>query len=239
MWYCQCPICKKEYQHNPVTCACGFEGLVSKECFVPNRSASREGEELFAVFKFAKRVLYGKLPYPETPVFQNRQGDCVLVDAASEARGLALVRCTGALPTVASGGLLAFDSGVCALILNTNRADPLFLDESAVQMLLLGADFEELEGGVLRTCRPLRYLAVHGENKHFLAEDNVLFDKKQTRLIAYAALKPEASYTVPSTVKTLGKNSIYCPRYLKRLYLPRGVQCEGAIRSYSDSGPLR
>ena len=67
MWYCVCPICRKEYETTPRVCSCGFEGLVAKTAFEPYQSDAEARAELFHIFKFAKRVLYGQQPYEKTP----------------------------------------------------------------------------------------------------------------------------------------------------------------------------
>ncbi len=62
MWYCKCPICRTEYEHNPKVCTCGFAGLISAQEFAPPHGGEEEKgkAELFSIFKFAKHVLYGK-----------------------------------------------------------------------------------------------------------------------------------------------------------------------------------
>ena len=228
MWYCKCPICRTEYEHNPKVCSCGFDGLVSREIFALPREDDEEKRraELFSIFKFAKHVLYGKIPYTPTHVYEEHFDGYTMIDAATEIRALAVVDRAGNPPTISRDGLFAHDRTVYALILNTNLASKLTLDESAIVCLLLGADFEGFEDGKFHTYRPLRYLCVHGDNKHFAAEDNVLYDKKMTRLIYYSALKPEAEYTVPKSVRTLAAYSIRNPRHLKKLILPKGIKVE-------------
>ncbi len=240
MWYCKCPICRTEYQHNPKVCTCGYEGLLSEEGFASPKGDEEEKQkaELFSIFKFAKRVLYGKLPYRPTHIYEDYFREYILIDAASELRGLAVVDRAGDPPTIARDGLFAFEGNVRALILNTNRAASLALDESSIECLLLGAAFEGFEDGKFHTHRPLRYLLVHGDNPHFTGEDNVLFDKKKTRLIYYAALKPEAVYTVPPSVKTLAAYSFRCPRYLKTLRLPKGIRLEKNALWLADENPV-
>ena len=228
MWYCKCPICRAEYHHNPKVCSCGFDGLVSQELYVisTEKNIEREKAELFSIFKFAKHVLYGKISYTPTHIYEDHYDGYTMIDAATEIRALAVVDRAGEVPTIARDGLFAFDRSVRALILNTNLATKLVLDESTIECLLLGADFEGFEDGKFHTYRPLRYLTVHDENPYFTAEDNVLFDKKMTRLIYYSALKPEKEYKVPSTVKVLASYSIRNPKYLKKLILPKGIRLE-------------
>lgn len=221
-------MCRTEYTHNPKTCQCGFDGLISHKLFT-GRGEDEErlrAAELFSIFKFAKHVLYGKIPYPPTHIFEDKFEDFTLIDAASEPRALAVVDATENAPTVARDGLFAFERSVRALILNTTYASPLALDESFIECLLLGPAFTGFKDGKFHPYRPLRYLAVHGENPHFTAEDNVLFDKKQTGLIHYAARKPEAEYTVPATVKVISAYAFLSPRHLKTLRLPRGIHLQ-------------
>lgn len=240
MWYCQCPICRTEYEHNPGVCACGFEGLLPSEEFAPVRADAQEKQraELFSIFKFAKHVLYGKIDYRPTHIYEDHFEDYTLIDAATEVRGLAVVDRVGTPPTIARDGLLAFDRTVKALILNTNLASRLALDESAVECLLLGADFEGFEDGNFHPYRPLRYLHVHGKNPHFTGKDNVLFDKKQARLIYYSSLKPEEEYTVPPSVKCLAAYSFRHPRYLKTLRLPKGICLEKNALWLDEESPI-
>ena len=228
MWYCKCPICRTEYNHNPKVCSCGFDGLVSREVFAMPREDDEEKQkaELFSIFKFAKHVLYGKISYAPTYIYEDHYDGYTMIDAATEIRALAVVDRAGEVPTIARDGLFAFDRSVRALILNTNLATKLVLDESTIECLLLGPDFEGFEDGKFHTYRPLRYLSVHGDNKHFTAEDNVLFDKEKVRLIYYSALKPETEYTVPLSVKTLTAYSFRNPRHLKKLILPKGIRIE-------------
>ena len=212
---------------------------MSKEGFAPfGNEAQKAKEELFSIFKFAKHVLYGKVSYTPTYTYRDEFEDRTMVDAAHEPRALAVVDAAGTPPTVARDGLMAFEGSVRALLLNTNEASHLFLDESAVEALLLGADFCKLEKDYLCTCRPLRYLAVHGDNQHFWGEDNVLFNKEKTALYAYAALKPEAEYTVPTSVRVLKRCSFFLPRYLKKLYLPRGVRQEPHALCFAEEAPV-
>jgi len=237
MWYCKCPICRTEYEHNPKVCTCGYDGLVSKEFWTMDKEAAAEKEraELFSIFKFAKHVLYGKTPYRPTYIYQDTFEGYTMIDAATELRALAVVDCAGDPPTIARDGLFAFDGGVRALILNTNRASRLTLDESTIECLLLGRDFEGFEDGQFHTYRALRYLAVHGDNPYLTAEDNVLYNKSKTKLIYYASLKPEEEYTVPSCVKSVAAYGFRNPRHLKRLLLPKGIRLERYALSFGEN----
>ncbi len=242
MSVCTCPICQREYEHNPKICECGFEGLLYPACDADGRPTEDfEREELFRVFQFTKRVFRREIPYPVSHPSERDYEDEVFLDLVSSRQGLVVVDSVGGAGkpfTVADAGLLAFQTNVKALILNVNRIHSEFLDESRVQVLFLGADVESFRNGILVPRSPLRYLCVDSKNPYFHAENHVLFDKALTRLICYAPARPEEEYRVPSSVKVLGKYSFFCPRHLKRLYLPRGIKQEdGAIHFLDGAEP--
>lgn len=231
-----CPICGKEYETTPKSCDCGFDGMAYLPCFatdaVKAQYREREKELSFRIFKFAKQVYYGEKPYEKSKLVLFRREKHVDVDEALERRGLAYVDCVehgaDALPTVAAEGLLAMRNTVRALILNVNEAWSTFLDECGVQILLLGADFQRFREGGFQQYRSLRYIWVDGKNPYFTADDNVLFNKNKTKIVAYAGSRPGEEYTVPPSVKCLEPYSFYLPDHLKRLYLPRGIRIPDA-----------
>ena len=229
---CECPICKRSYETNPRTCACGFEGLVFLPFYIGEaerpRYESAQQELSFRIFKFAKQVMSGERSYPCSELSSDEWETRVDILEALEERGLALVdpEAEEAIgkPTVAAQGLLSMRASVRALVLNTTAAEYDMLDESHVESLLLGAKFKEFREGGLLQYAPLRYLWVDGKNKHFVARDNVLFDKKEGQLILYARARPGEEYHVPKSVKSLAPYSFFAPLHLKRLYLPRGIR---------------
>ena len=229
---CECPICGKVYENNPRICTCGFEGLVFLPFYMDETARARFEdvirEQSFRIFKFAKQVYYGEQPYAPSELVLRAMETHVEVDEALERRGVAVVSPdasqSGGLPTVAIEGLLAMRASVRALVLNTTAAEYSMLDECRVESLLLGDRFERFVDGGLLQYAPLRYIWVDGKNKSFVARDNVLFDKKESKLLLYARSRPGEEYRVPAQVKELAPYSFYSPTYLKRLYLPRGIR---------------
>ena len=229
---CECPICGKEYDTNPGTCSCGFEGLVFLPCYttdaVREKYEGKRKELTFRIYKFAKQVYYGEKPYESSSLVTYERENRIDVDEALERRGLAVVdparQQKNGLPTVAVEGLLAMRSNVRALILNTDEAEYSVLDESGVEILLLGAHFKRFCDGGLLQYRALRYLWVDGKNRHFMADDNVLFSKDRTKLHLYARSRPGEEYRVPPCVKILEPYSFFMPHFLKKLYLPKGIR---------------
>ncbi len=235
---CTCPICQREYEHNPKTCACGFEGLTYPQWDTQGRPTKAfEREELFRIFQFTKRVFHREIPYPVSQPSERDGENEVFLDFVSSRQGLVVVDNVGGVGkpvTVADAGLLAFQTNVKALIINVNRLHSDVLDESRVQVLFLGADVESLRNGILIPRSPLRYICVDSKNQQFHSENHVLFDKDMKRLICYAPDRPEEEYRLPSSVKVLKKYSFFFPRHLKRLYIPRGVKQEDGAFCFLD-----
>ena len=229
---CECPICGNVYENNPHTCACGFEGLVFLPFYMDEKARTRYAgaikEQSFRIFKFAKQVWCGEREYPPSELVLRQRETHVEVEEALERRGVAVVapdaQQSGGLPTVAIEGLLAMRANVRALVLNTVAAEYSMLDECRVESLLLGDRFERFADGGLLQYAPLRYLWVDSKNKSFVARDNVLFDKKKSKLFLYARSRPGEEYRVPPQVKELAPYSFFSPAHLKRLYLPRGIR---------------
>ena len=69
----------------------------------------------------------------------------------------------------------------------------------------------------------LEAFALSGPSNFFSVEGGVLFDKHKTKLIRYPLNKAGAPYTVPSSVKVLGKRSFSGSRKLTSLILPDGL----------------
>lgn len=232
----ECPICHAEYEENPRVCSCGFEGIEypfsheSKEL-----SEEYEKKRLFKIYKFAKRVVTGELPYEPSELTVYEYDDQIYVEESVDDRGLAYVdrKGDGKRKSFAAEGLVVFRNRTPALYLNTNEAHHNFLDESAVRMIFFGPDFERFENGYFRPYTLLRYLWVDARNPFISAENNVLFNKNKTELISYASLRPETEYRVPASVKRLMPLSFYFPKHLKKLWLPKGIQTVGRAFVFS------
>ena len=62
---------------------------------------------------------------------------------------------------------------------------------------------------------------LNNESKAFIYEDNVLFNKNKTTLIAYRA--KETNYTIPNSVTTIGKSAFSNCRSLTSINIPNSV----------------
>jgi len=69
----------------------------------------------------------------------------------------------------------------------------------------------------------LEAFALSGPSNFLSVEGGVLFDKHKTKLIRYPCNKAGAPYTVPASVKILGRNSLSVSDKLTSLILPDGL----------------
>ena len=236
-----CPVCMKTYDQNPGICTCGYDGLGHHTPEDPELYKEELLAEHFRVYKFAKRVFYGELPYAASQVFRRVSEGRMLIDGTPDNRGVILIDRTErevGIRTVADEGLLAFKTDAAALILNVDFVHSSFLDESAVRALFLGRDVKEFRNGIMISPSQLRFIAVDSANPAFTAEGNVLFTKDMRRLVCYAPSRPETEYRVPESVRVLGHYSFRFPSHLERLYLPRGTTVsDNALVFYEGREP--
>jgi hypothetical protein len=82
-------------------------------------------------------------------------------------------------------------------------------------------------------CSSLTSITVDDSNTTYSDDDGVLFNEAQTTLIQYPAKKPGNSYTVPSTVSTIGPAAFFHCTGLKSVTLPASVS---VIEDYAFEG---
>ena len=70
----------------------------------------------------------------------------------------------------------------------------------------------------------LQSVTVASDNAYLLAENGVIFNKDKTVLLGYLPGKPDAFYTVPSSVRKLGKDSFSNISALTAVTLPNGLK---------------
>ncbi len=72
-------------------------------------------------------------------------------------------------------------------------------------------------------CFSLTEINVHESNAFLSSENGVLFNKDKTLLISYPAGKAETSYTIPSSVETIGSGAFYECITLESIEIPNSV----------------
>ena len=94
---------------------------------------------------------------------------------------------------------------------------------NSLQAIHIPGNVETIEGNPFAYNHELDTITVDENNVNYMAEDNVLFDKNQSRLIFYAPKKPNTSYSVPSSVVILEHHAFDNARNLSELILNEGL----------------
>lgn len=81
---------------------------------------------------------------------------------------------------------------------------------------------------VFNGCTNLSSFLVDDSNMDYCSIDDVLFNRDITTLIVYPAKKAGTSYTVPSSVKSVGANAFRNCTYLSSVVIPDGVTSIGS-----------
>ena len=84
-----------------------------------------------------------------------------------------------------------------------------------------------IDYGAFANCEKLR-ISVAPNHPYFTADDDVLFDKKQERLITYPCGKQEAHYRIPDGVIKIGDMAFYSCQKLESVTIPESVTGIGA-----------
>lgn len=107
---------------------------------------------------------------------------------------------------------------------------PWDIDLSNLKSITLGKSIEKIDY-YLGNLNKLQEINVNEENQHYSSEDGVLFDKNKEILLQYPNNKEGESYTIPISVKKIGKNEEYDSwegfgfnEKIKRITLTRNVE---------------
>ena len=107
---------------------------------------------------------------------------------------------------------------------------PWDIDLSNLKSITLGKSIEKIDY-YLGNLNNLQEINVNEENQHYSSEDGVLFDKNKEILLQYPNNKEGESYTIPISVKKIGKNEEYDSwkgfgfnEKIKRITLTRNVE---------------
>ena len=123
--------------------------------------------------------------------------------------------------TLTTIGLQAF--GICTSLTGIN----------------IPASVEAIDGSALLGCSNLATITVGAGNTHYLANDNILFSQDGsgniTGLICYPPTKTETSYTIPTTVTSLGSCAFYGQTNLQKIILHHTSVPTGGTFMFSDT----
>ncbi len=79
-----------------------------------------------------------------------------------------------------------------------------------------------IEVGVFSSCDRLTSITVNSNNAYYSASNGVLFNKNKSVIVQYPARLSDASYTIPSSVTTIGQYA-FSSAHLTSLIIPNSV----------------
>ena len=85
-------------------------------------------------------------------------------------------------------------------------------------------------------CTGLTSITVDEKNQNYSSVDGVLFNKEKTEFIQYPAVKEGASYTVPSSVTSIGHSAFKSCTGLASVIIPDSVKSIGSYAFYDCTG---
>ncbi|MCC8105568.1 MAG: leucine-rich repeat protein, partial [Clostridiales bacterium] len=140
--------------------------------------------------------------------------------------------------TVTSIGYMAFRGCTALTAVDTGSGvtlvdDYAFYKCTSLATVTIGKNVVSIGTLVFGGCSALEAFTVADGNMTYSAEDGVLLDADQTSLLLYPIGKSDTSYTIPSTVTTIGSYGFYGCTILTTITVPTSVT---AVEDYAFSG---
>lgn len=103
-----------------------------------------------------------------------------------------------------------------------------FYECKSLESIIIPETLRSIEYGAFAYCEKLHSISVTPNHQHFTAVADVLFDKKQERLIMYPCGKQESHYIIPDSVKKIGDMAFHSCDKLQSVTIPESVTSIGA-----------
>ncbi|MGN0628535.1 MAG: leucine-rich repeat protein [Oscillospiraceae bacterium] len=107
---------------------------------------------------------------------------------------------------------------------------------NSITSVNLPASVKSIVAVPFNSCKSLENITVDEANPNYCSVDGVLFDKDKTTLIQFPAAKT-GNYTVPSTVKTVGKNAFTCSE-LTEIVLSESIEAVEELAFQNSSATI-
>ena len=121
----------------------------------------------------------------------------------------------------------------------TSIADAAFSRDTMLMRVSIPASVTDISQTAFKGCFNLEEITVSEQNDNYCSVDGVLFNKSQTRLMAYPSQRPDTLYTLPKTVSELGTGAFGLLRYLNTLCVEHQqppVCADDAVASFNSHG---
>lgn len=93
-----------------------------------------------------------------------------------------------------------------------------------LETVFIPESVKNIDGGIFAKCDALKEITIDPDNQYYTVENNVLFSKDKTSLVAYPIGLPDTSYTVPDTVEKIVDYAFYGSENLTSLNVPVSVK---------------
>lgn len=118
-------------------------------------------------------------------------------------------------------------------------ADQAFSTDTMLMRVYIPASVTDISQIAFKGCFNLEEITVSEQNDYYSSACGILFNKSQTRLMAYPSQRNDTLYTLPTTVTELGPGAFGLLRYLRTLRVEHQqppVCAEDAVSSFYSHG---
>ena len=111
-----------------------------------------------------------------------------------------------------------------------------FKDCTSLESIFIPASVTTIGAGPLRGCTSLASIEVDKKNRFFKTENNILFNKNKSILIAYSSCREDTEYKIPDSVVTISDWAFCGCKKLKKIEIPDSVYEIGEGAFYMCEG---
>lgn len=107
-----------------------------------------------------------------------------------------------------------------------------------LSVINIGKGVTKIGSNPFASSRMITSVNVNPENKAYASEDGVLLDQARTQLIQYPIAKPDAVYSIPSTVTHISNYAFQNAKFLTEVQFPEGLESVG-ISAFNGVSELK